>query len=88
MFAIKRNSAGQQQVIFESSKKVAATFPNRVLCTEWIKYNYPEWVDGSAASVLRKATERAATMLKALNTPLPISEQLNASVGRSVWRAR
>lgn len=88
MFKILRNKAGQHQVIFASSGKVAATFPNRVLCTDWIERNYPEWQPGNAAEILRKATEKAVDRIKRACAPLPINEQLNASVGRSVWRAR
>lgn len=88
MFNIKRNAAGQQQVIFADSKKVAATFPNRTLCKQWLELNYPEWVAGTAAEALRKATERALEVIDTVMSPTPTDYQLNASVGRSVWRAR
>lgn len=88
MFLVKKNPAGQHQVIFAASGKVAQTFPNRVLCTQWIEHNYPEWVPGSAAEVLRKATEKAAAAIKRMNAPLHAADQLNATAGRPVWRAR
>lgn len=93
MFIIKRNSAGQQQVIFAKSGKVAATYPNRILCHEWLERNYPEYVEGTAQYILRMATEaaqKAAKAVKAMNEPLPASHVLNVglSCNRAVWRAR
>lgn len=88
MFLIKRNSAGQHQVIFAQSKKVAATYPNRTLCVQWLELNYPEWVPGNAAEVLRKATERAMATIKTALAPPPTEYRLNASTGAAVWRGR
>lgn len=91
MFTIKRNKAGQQQVLFAQSGTVAATFPNRQLCHDWLSENYPEYVEGTGQYIIRKATEAAqklAETAKRMNAPMPIEAQLNASVGRAVWRAR
>ena len=91
MFIIKRNPAGQQQVIFKASGNVAVTFPNRTLCRDWIMDNYPEYVEGTAQYMLRKATEKAVqavNFVKACNEPLAAENVLNASVGHSVWRGR
>ena len=91
MFIIKRHPSGSQQIIFKNSGKICVTFPNRTLCKQWLEDNYPEYVEGTAQYMLRKATEKAVQAveyIKACNEPLPVQNVLNASVGHAVWRAR
>ena len=87
MFHIKKNIAGQQQVIFDASKIVAITLPTRALCTAWIAEHYPEAVENSySARVLastRNAIKRAQEAFKQ-----PVHSKLNSQVNAAVWRAR